>query len=261
MHLPEVDIIASVVDWVIDYPESMRVFEEFSIDYFCAGKSLEQACREANTSVAVVGAKLRIIVDTAGERTRRHSRHEQRPMSYWIEVSPPGWIARESVAEVDPLQVAAEVYKHGQCVGEWLLPGHERCETFELQCLSAALFNRYRVETNKPNRLGSRSTMGLHQLAWTPQSEAIQCCLAGLQQLLLAPFAVFKAIRLPLSAEHYPSPDELQQAEIFLLEHRGLFGALIAQLGHAIEEYRCSLNPTGPAGLLAQTPSVINRKE
>jgi iron-sulfur cluster repair protein YtfE (RIC family) len=36
----------SVPDWVIDRPESLRVFEELGIDYSCGGKSLETACRE-----------------------------------------------------------------------------------------------------------------------------------------------------------------------------------------------------------------------
>jgi len=64
MDLPAVDIAASVVDWVIDYPDCVAVFEEFSIDYSWAGKSLEYACSEANANLAVVCSKLRIILHT-----------------------------------------------------------------------------------------------------------------------------------------------------------------------------------------------------
>jgi len=44
----------SVPDWVIDRPESLRVFEELGIDYSCGGKSLETACRERGLDVRAV---------------------------------------------------------------------------------------------------------------------------------------------------------------------------------------------------------------
>jgi iron-sulfur cluster repair protein YtfE (RIC family) len=44
----------SVPDWVIDRPESLRVFEELGIDYSCGGKSLETACRERGLDVREV---------------------------------------------------------------------------------------------------------------------------------------------------------------------------------------------------------------
>jgi len=46
----------SVPDWVIDRPESLRVFEELGIDYSCGGKSLETACRERGLDVGRVMA-------------------------------------------------------------------------------------------------------------------------------------------------------------------------------------------------------------
>lgn len=34
----------SVVDWAIDHPESIAIFEQYQIDYCCGGKSLQYAC-------------------------------------------------------------------------------------------------------------------------------------------------------------------------------------------------------------------------
>ena len=42
--MDEDDLQASVVDWAIEHPESVAVFEEHGIDYCCGGKSLEVAC-------------------------------------------------------------------------------------------------------------------------------------------------------------------------------------------------------------------------
>jgi iron-sulfur cluster repair protein YtfE (RIC family) len=36
----------SVVDWAIDHPESIVIFEQFQIEYCCGGKSLQYACLE-----------------------------------------------------------------------------------------------------------------------------------------------------------------------------------------------------------------------
>ena len=38
------DLEKNVVEWVIDHPESMAVFQQYGIDYSCAGKSLKYAC-------------------------------------------------------------------------------------------------------------------------------------------------------------------------------------------------------------------------
>lgn len=44
MRLHEDDLETSVVDWAIDHPESVAIFEEHGIDYCCGGKSLRSAC-------------------------------------------------------------------------------------------------------------------------------------------------------------------------------------------------------------------------
>lgn len=61
--MSEVDLEKSAVDWVIDCPAAAGVFEEFAIDYHCAGKSLEYACLQAGASPLEVAAKLRRALD------------------------------------------------------------------------------------------------------------------------------------------------------------------------------------------------------
>lgn len=51
----------SVVDWVLDHPAALTVFERFGIDATCAGKSLEYVCRQAGIDSAVVLAELRRV--------------------------------------------------------------------------------------------------------------------------------------------------------------------------------------------------------
>lgn len=38
------DLDASVPDWIIDHPETLRLFREFGIDDSCGGKSLRYVC-------------------------------------------------------------------------------------------------------------------------------------------------------------------------------------------------------------------------
>ena len=61
--MSEVDLERSAVDWVIDCPASVAVFEEFAIDCHCAGKSLRYACLQAGANPLDVAAKLRRVLD------------------------------------------------------------------------------------------------------------------------------------------------------------------------------------------------------
>lgn len=40
----ECDADTSVPDWVVEYPETLAIFDEFGIDSSCGGKSLSFAC-------------------------------------------------------------------------------------------------------------------------------------------------------------------------------------------------------------------------
>jgi len=58
-----IDVQKSVVDWVIDYPRSVEVFEQHGIDYCCAGKSLAYACGQADASLPEVVSQLREMLE------------------------------------------------------------------------------------------------------------------------------------------------------------------------------------------------------
>jgi iron-sulfur cluster repair protein YtfE (RIC family) len=53
------DAEKSLVDWVIDVPAAQAVFEEFNLDYSCAGKSLAYVCRQRGISLRLVLSKIR----------------------------------------------------------------------------------------------------------------------------------------------------------------------------------------------------------
>ncbi|MCH5378198.1 MAG: DUF542 domain-containing protein [Planctomycetes bacterium] len=40
------DITDPIVDWVIEFPHAVALFEQHGIDYTCGGKSLEYACEQ-----------------------------------------------------------------------------------------------------------------------------------------------------------------------------------------------------------------------
>ena len=48
----------SVVDWCIDHPAALAVFERLGIDYCCGGKSLEYACHQRSLDPDHVLAEL-----------------------------------------------------------------------------------------------------------------------------------------------------------------------------------------------------------
>lgn len=62
------DLERSLVDWVIDVPESRIVFEAFGLDYSCAGKSLEYVCRQRGIHPQDVLAKIHRAVADSAER-------------------------------------------------------------------------------------------------------------------------------------------------------------------------------------------------
>ena len=65
--MSEPDLDTSVVEWVIEFPLMVRLFEELGIDYHCAGKSLEYACRQQCLDPNEMLARLRHFVAAASD--------------------------------------------------------------------------------------------------------------------------------------------------------------------------------------------------
>lgn len=56
--MTDCDLESSPVDWVIDHPSTLALFEELGIDYSCAGKSLKYNCHQLSLDPQAVLAKL-----------------------------------------------------------------------------------------------------------------------------------------------------------------------------------------------------------
>jgi iron-sulfur cluster repair protein YtfE (RIC family) len=48
------DLETSVPDWVIEYPQSLGIFQKLGIDYSCGGISLDYACQQAGQNAQLV---------------------------------------------------------------------------------------------------------------------------------------------------------------------------------------------------------------
>ena len=57
------DLNTSLPDWIIDHPESERVFKLLELDTSCEGKSLEYVCRQRGLEPQEVLRQLRRAVD------------------------------------------------------------------------------------------------------------------------------------------------------------------------------------------------------
>ncbi len=60
---------SSVVEWVIEFPLLVRLFEELGIDYHCAGKSLEYACLQQCLDPKAMLTRLLHFVATSDAKT------------------------------------------------------------------------------------------------------------------------------------------------------------------------------------------------
>lgn len=60
------DLDTAVIDWVIEHPETLAVFQRLGIDYTCGGKSLAFACRERGLEPESVLAMLHRTIETSG---------------------------------------------------------------------------------------------------------------------------------------------------------------------------------------------------
>jgi regulator of cell morphogenesis and NO signaling len=64
--MPALTIEDPVVNWAIDHPESIAVFEKHGIDYCCGGKSLAYVCdqRALDPQMVLRGIKEAMSVKT-----------------------------------------------------------------------------------------------------------------------------------------------------------------------------------------------------
>lgn len=62
----ECDADTSVPDWVIEYPETLAIFDEFRIDSSCGGKSLAFACIQRGLDVEAVLLVIRDAIEGRG---------------------------------------------------------------------------------------------------------------------------------------------------------------------------------------------------
>ena len=65
--MPESGLETSVPDWVIDYPQTLAIFQALGIDVSCGGKSLEYVCLQKGLHPETVLAKLRNVAETQNE--------------------------------------------------------------------------------------------------------------------------------------------------------------------------------------------------
>jgi hypothetical protein len=251
----------TVSEWLANFPAASAVFEEFAIHDEGAA-TLKSACLAARADELLVRAKLQVLARQQAQQQEHAEDVEHsaslagRPMTDWLAISPPGWISQQSAGSADPLAIAQQIQELGQAVVNWSsFPDQDRWDTFQLQSLSAALFNRYAnryAPTSASPGVPTRSrALGLLQLDWPPGCDAVRCCVAEMQQMLVAPLAVYKAVRIPLEAEHYPTPVELSQAESFILAQRDDLSEVVTRLARALRLVR----PSGSSLATSVTPA------
>ncbi|MCO8123890.1 DUF542 domain-containing protein [Stieleria sp. TO1_6] len=56
------DLDTSLPDWIIDYPETTRIFSELGMDCSCAGKSLQYVCHQHGLNPADILQRLKQAV-------------------------------------------------------------------------------------------------------------------------------------------------------------------------------------------------------
>lgn len=228
--MQRIDWDCSIVDWLIEHPAQLALLEELGIDYSCGGRSLGTACDDAaveRSHFAQRATTQALAADAEAEVVR--------PLDYWLKRHPPGFLSKYTAAQADPLALAAEVHTLGLDFLAWVrLSRAQRWNTYALQVLSGHLFSTFRKR--EPHERTSEVT--LLELAWPPGSEAVRATLSQLQDLLAAPFAVFRAVRAPLEPHHYPSDAELDQAIAALTSSADEFSRLLQALHAAINKAR-----------------------
>jgi iron-sulfur cluster repair protein YtfE (RIC family) len=70
--MSDCDLDSSVPDWVIEYPETLAVFQELGIDTSCGGKSLRFLCRQKALDEEAVLKRLVDCLPAKGEDNAAH---------------------------------------------------------------------------------------------------------------------------------------------------------------------------------------------
>lgn len=53
----------SIPDWIIEYPQTSKVFAEFGLDTSCGGRSLEYVCQQRDVSVELILERLEQVTE------------------------------------------------------------------------------------------------------------------------------------------------------------------------------------------------------
>lgn len=177
------------------------------------------------------------------------------PLDYWLRRFPPGWISRYAAAAAEPLEIARDIQAKLALFEAWLAgPEELRCDTYALQSLSAALFNRYLDGSGGFQQLVATADEDVRQLSWPPGSEVVQACLHDLRRWLAGPFAVYKALRTATNAGDTPNQEELRLAEATLVARRDELRMVMIRLGFELDCCRLlNLLPARPRRRLSQS--------
>ena len=57
------DLMTSIPERIIEYPETNAVFDELGLDTSCAGKSLQYVCHHCGLSPQAVLSRLQQVID------------------------------------------------------------------------------------------------------------------------------------------------------------------------------------------------------
>lgn len=69
--MTECDLETAVAEWLIDHPETLKVFESLGIDYCCGGRSLEHACQQKGLEPGMVLDRLYQAIETERQKKKK----------------------------------------------------------------------------------------------------------------------------------------------------------------------------------------------
>lgn len=137
------DLDTAVADWVIEHPETLKVFQDLGVEYSCGGRSLDFACRERGLDGSSVLAALREVIGEAGSSDAPEQQCDAQEEAMAIPHAAPatvidvGPLAAHSgedktrtLVKTDGLEIIRLVLPAGKEIGTHLAPGQ-----LTVQCL------------------------------------------------------------------------------------------------------------------------------